>query len=270
MAGWVLWVLWVLWVGRSTTRPDSVPDLSPYRDISTFNTVHVVTTEDKIRCLADTLAGVTMQTPQLGFDPRPLLILIVLFGSASLVAVLVVTDENPCWQTSDDDTPDNSSAKRVARLSLPLSTAEIGGKIVVTDSAGERVKLSCVNWYGAHMEGFVVNGLDVRPVADIAQTIASLGFNCIRLPFSLEQFYDNPTVEPSRLSANPSLVGLSSLDVFDATVSALTEAGLMVILNNHNSAAGWCCSEQDGDGLWYTNRYPEQMWLDALEQMAER
>ena len=147
MAGWVLWVLWVLWVGRSTTRPDSVPDLSPYRDISTFNTVHVVTTEDKIRCLADTLAGVTMQTPQLGFDPRPLLILIVLFGSASLVAVLVVTDENPCWQTSDDDTPDNSSAKRVARLSLPLSTAEIGGKIVVTDSAGERVKLSCVNWY---------------------------------------------------------------------------------------------------------------------------
>ena len=219
----------------------------------------------------DTLAAVTMQTPSLGFDPRPVLIVIVLLGSASLVAVLVLTDESPCWQT-EDNPRDNSSAKGDVRigLTLPLTTGEIGGKVVVVDSAGNRVKLSCVNWYGAHMEGFVVNGLDVRPVDDIARTIADLGFNCIRLPFSLEQFYDNPTVEPSRLSANPSLVGLSSLDVFDATVTALTSAGLMVILNNHNSAAGWCCSEQDGDGLWYTHQYPEQMWLDALQMMAER
>ena len=212
-----------------------------------------------------------MQTPQLGFDPRPLLILILLCGSVSLLAVLVATDESPCWQTSDEPPPGNSSGKKgVTELSLPLSTGEIGGKVVVIDSADQRVKLACVNWYGAHMEGFVVNGLDVRPVADIAQTIASLGFNCIRLPFSLEQFYDNPIVEASRLSANPSLVGLSSLEVFDTTVSALTNAGLMVILNNHNSKAGWCCSEQDGDGLWYTNQYSEQMWLDALEKMAER
>ena len=214
-----------------------------------------------------------MQTlPQLRFDPRPLLILIVLCGSASLVAVLVATDENPCWETSDEPPPDNSSANNGVAfgLSLPLTTGEIGGKVVVIDSAEQRVKLACVNWYGAHMEGFVVNGLDVRPVADIAQTIASLGFNCIRLPFSLQQFYDNPIVEASRLSANPSLVGLSSLEVFDATVSALTNAGLMVILNNHNSKAGWCCSEQDGDGLWYTNQYSEQMWLNALEKMAER
>merc|ERR1711990_648964 len=215
-----------------------------------------------------TLARVTMQTPQLGFDPRPLLILILLCGSVSLLAVLVATDENPCWQTSDDPSPPGNSS--VKGLSLPLSTGEIGGKVMVIDSADQRVKLACVNWYGAHMEGFVVNGLDVRPVADIALTIASLGFNCIRLPFSLEQFYDNPIVEASRLSANPSLVGLSSLEVFDATVSALTNAGLMVILNNHNSKAGWCCSEQDGDGLWYTNQYSEQMWLDALEKMAER
>ena len=49
--------------------------------------------------------------------------------------------------------------------------------------------------YGAHMEGHVVNGLDRQPLASIAATIASLGFNCVRLPFSLEQYYDNPYIE---------------------------------------------------------------------------
>lgn len=30
--------------------------------------------------------------------------------------------------------------------------------MVTMDSEGERVKLACVNWYGAHMEDMVVNG----------------------------------------------------------------------------------------------------------------
>ena len=41
----------------------------------------------------------------------------------------------------------------------------------------------------------MVNGLDRQPLASIAATIASLGFNCVRLPFSLEQYYDNPYIE---------------------------------------------------------------------------
>ena len=53
------------------------------------------------------------------------------------------------------------------------------------------------------------------------------------------------------------------MDVFDATVSGLTDEGLIVLLNNHNSKAGWCCSEQDGDGLWYTHKYPEEMWIEV-------
>ena len=109
--------------------------------------------------------------------------------------------------------------------------------MVVVDSAGARVKLACVNWYGAHMEGHVVNGLDRRSVEGIATTIASLGFNCVRLPFSLEQFYDNPLVEDARLTANPELKGQTSLEVLEAVVTGLTEAGLMVILNNHNRSA---------------------------------
>ena len=81
------------------------------------------------------------------------------------------------------------------RFSLPLSTATIGDKVVVVDAEGARTKLACVNWYGAHMEGHVVNGLDKQPISAIAKTISELGFNCIRLPFSLEQFFEDPVIE---------------------------------------------------------------------------
>ena len=49
------------------------------------------------------------------------------------------------------------------------------------------------------MENYVVNGLDKQPISSIAETIKNLGFNCIRLPFSLEQYYDNPTIEVEKI-----------------------------------------------------------------------
>ena len=63
--------------------------------------------------------------------------------------------------------------------------------------------------------------------------------------------------------------GQTSLEVLEAVVEGLTQAGLMVILNNHNSRAGWCCSEQDREGLWWTAKYLQEMWLQALAAMAE-
>ena len=33
--------------------------------------------------------------------------------------------------------------------------------------------------------------------------------------------------------------------------------------------AGWCCSETDGEGLWWTPQYPEEMWLQALADLAQ-
>jgi endoglucanase len=60
------------------------------------------------------------------------------------------------------------------------------------------------------------------------------------------------------------------MEVFDATIKALAKAGVMVILNNHNSSAMWCCSLTDGDGLWWTDSYPYGMWLKALEALTVR
>ena len=37
-----------------------------------------------------------------------------------------------------------------------------------------------------------------------------------------------------------------------------------------NSEAGWCCSFEDGQGLWYTEKYPEEMFFEHWTLMAER
>eukprot|EP00411_Alexandrium_monilatum_P083199 CAMPEP_0175726924 /NCGR_PEP_ID=MMETSP0097-20121207/48516_1 /TAXON_ID=311494 /ORGANISM="Alexandrium monilatum, Strain CCMP3105" /LENGTH=514 /DNA_ID=CAMNT_0017034725 /DNA_START=83 /DNA_END=1624 /DNA_ORIENTATION=- len=72
------------------------------------------------------------------------------------------------------------------------------------------------------------------------------------------------------LAANPDLYGLTPLQVFDATVYALTAAGVMVILNNHVSSTGWCCTLTDGEGLWYTSVYSQDAWLRGVRVMAAR
>jgi endoglucanase len=44
----------------------------------------------------------------------------------------------------------------------------------------------------------------------------------------------------------------------------------MVILDNHVSRADWCCSETDGNGLWYNEDYPEARWLADWRAIARR
>eukprot|EP00931_Biecheleriopsis_adriatica_P050476 TRINITY_DN29229_c0_g1_i1.p1 TRINITY_DN29229_c0_g1~~TRINITY_DN29229_c0_g1_i1.p1 ORF type:complete len:586 (-),score=104.94 TRINITY_DN29229_c0_g1_i1:39-1796(-) len=157
---------------------------------------------------------------------------------------------------------------RLPLSSLPLRTR---GRHIVT-SLGSAVRLFCVNWYGAHLPQMVFTGLDVRPAEGIARTIVELGFNCVRLPYSLDLVYANSTVpEPQkRLAANPKLQGKTPLEVFDAVASTLTEAGLVVVLNNHISGSGWCCGFLDEEGLWYTEKYPETAWLESVSFMAAR
>lgn len=143
-------------------------------------------------------------------------------------------------------------------VNLPLSTS---GRYIV-DKNGNRVRLACVNWYGAHMEEFVVNGLDVQTIDSISQSIADMGFNCVRLVFSLQLFFDNPNITNSSvIEANPNLLGMPAMDIFDLVITSLTDKNIMVILNNHIGKAMWCCSETDGEGLWYNDIYSENQFF---------
>ena len=120
------------------------------------------------------------------------------------------------------------------------------------------------------MERYVINGLDLVDINELAQGIADKSFNCVRLVYSLEQFYKNPVVSSDALTANPSLMGKTSMDIFDETVNALTNAGLMVILNNHISDAMWCCSLTDRNGLWHNHNYSDDQWIQAITNMSGR
>mmetsp|Transcript_73718 Transcript_73718/g.172992 ORF Transcript_73718/g.172992 Transcript_73718/m.172992 type:complete len:588 (+) Transcript_73718:98-1861(+) len=161
----------------------------------------------------------------------------------------------------------DAAALLVPAKDLPLRTK---GRFVVGQS-GRRVMLACVNWYGASQRQMVNNGLDDQPASLLATRIASFGFNCVRLPFSLEMVLRNVSVPSLKaLAGNPDWTGLSPMQVFDKTVSALTDIGLLVVLNNHVSSAGWCCSGTDGEGLWYTTRYSEKDWLEGIGLVARR
>ena len=85
--------------------------------------------------------------------------------------------------------------------------------------------------------------------------------NVVRLTFSLQMFFDNVKIPEQHLKANPEMIGLTAMEIFDKTIEALTNTGIMVYLNNHTSKAQWCCSITDGDGLWWSKEHPEEKYF---------
>jgi endoglucanase len=151
-------------------------------------------------------------------------------------------------------------------VATPLSTE---GRFIV-DARGSRVKLAGVNWYGAHEDLGVAPGLDRTHRSSLAETLVLHGFNSVRLPFSLWMTEQTKPVPDQYLTANPDLSGATPMQVYDACVEALTGAGLIVIPNCHILDPGWCCSEDDGNGLWFSTRWPAARFFAAWQDMATR
>lgn len=122
----------------------------------------------------------------------------------------------------------SSSSRSSSRLgessglpSLPLRTA--GPDIV--DGAGRRLRLAAVNWAGGENVNYVVSGLDVSPLRSIARTIAGMGFNAARIPFSVALARDNPVV------ATAAVVGHRC--VFDESLSCLPLRSFIIHTHTH-------------------------------------
>ena len=151
-------------------------------------------------------------------------------------------------------------------IAPPLHTS--GTEIL--DSHNTPVHLLSVNWYGFDQKELVAGGLDRASLDSIADQIAAMGFNSVRLPWANETIEHNPVVAAAALRANPALQGKRSLDGMDAVIAALTHRHVMVILDNHMSDADWCCNVRDGNALWYNERYPEASWIADWKAMAAR
>eukprot|EP00928_Gymnodinium_smaydae_P060844 TRINITY_DN4468_c0_g1_i1.p1 TRINITY_DN4468_c0_g1~~TRINITY_DN4468_c0_g1_i1.p1 ORF type:complete len:753 (+),score=169.94 TRINITY_DN4468_c0_g1_i1:330-2261(+) len=113
-----------------------------------------------------------------------------------------------------------------------------------------------------------MGGLEERPVDEIAARVVELGFNCIRLPVSVQASLENKVVEDQFVAANPQLKGKPFMDVLDATIDAMTRAGIMVIFDVHVLAKGWCCFPHQDEGLWYKPGFSEKTWIDYLYNMT--
>jgi endoglucanase len=140
----------------------------------------------------------------------------------------------------------------------------------IVDSTGHVVRLTSVNWYGFDEKEFVVGGLDHAPLEAIVTQIRQIGVNSVRLPWANETLEHDPAVPDYAVAGNPQLKGKHAMAIMDAVIAALGRAHIMVILDNHMSRADWCCSETDGNGLWYNREYPETKWLADWRAITRR
>ncbi|KAG6713877.1 hypothetical protein I3842_05G175000 [Carya illinoinensis] len=164
-------------------------------------------------------------------------------------------------------------------MALPLYT----NSRWIVDGEGQRVKLACVNWV-SHMEVVVAEGLSKQPVDAISDRIKSMGFNCVRLTWPLflatndslasltvRQSFQNLGLSESIAGIqanNPSIVDLSLIQAFQVVVSSLGTNNVMVILDNHISKPGWCCSISDRNGFFGDEYFNPDLWVKGLTRMA--
>jgi endoglucanase len=145
-----------------------------------------------------------------------------------------------------------------------------GNRIV--DANGQTVRIAGVNWYGFETADYLAHGLWAQDYKTVLNTIKSLGYNVIRLPFSNQMVESNPvpgnyTTYANGAPANGALAGQTALADMDTIIAYAGSIGLRVILDNHRSEAG---NSNEASGLWYTSAYPQSAWINDWKTLATR
>ncbi|MCJ8280006.1 MAG: cellulase family glycosylhydrolase, partial [Rivularia sp. ALOHA_DT_140] len=101
-------------------------------------------------------------------------------------------------------------------IELPLSTR--GAKIV--DAKGNRVLLRGVNWFGMETETHSPHGLWKRDYQEMLVQIKNLGYNLIRLPYSVEGLRSSEfSGVDFSIGKNRELQGKTPIQIMDAIVA---------------------------------------------------
>lgn len=144
---------------------------------------------------------------------------------------------------------------------MPLSTQ--GAQII--DAEGHPVLLRGVNWFGIETSTHAPHGLWARDYNDMLAQIKQLGYNFIRVPFSLESLRSEEVSGIDfTIGTNRDLADKAPLEILDIIVEASERHGLLVLLDFHQ------LNDQIIPALWYDDEYSEADWIDAWVMLAQR
>lgn len=155
----------------------------------------------------------------------------------------------------------NLDATAADTLQLPLSTR----KSQIVDARGKTTLLRGVNWFGIETEMHVPHGLWQRDYKEVLAQIKSLGYNVIRLPYSVQSLRSGTISGVNfSLGSNAELQGKTPIQVMDLVIQEAQRQGLMILLDSHR------LNDQRIPELWYGDGFTEADWIDTWKLLAER
>ncbi len=155
----------------------------------------------------------------------------------------------------------SSTEAAVTNIILPLSTR--GSQIV--DAKGKIVMLRGINWFGIEVNTHAPHGLWSRDYKDMLAQIKSLGYNFIRLPYSVEALRSqNISGINFSIGANKDFQGKTPLEVMDLVIQEAQRQGLLILLDSH------CLKDDRISELWYGDGFTEKDWIDTWTMLTNR
>ncbi|KAL2268040.1 hypothetical protein VTJ83DRAFT_2886 [Remersonia thermophila] len=162
----------------------------------------------------------------------------------------------------------------------------------IVDASGANVTYVGVNWPG-HGDVMIPEGLQHTSVEAIVSKLKGLGMNAVRLTYAtqmVDEYFDNGekdvSIETALVTAlgkengtkvlgqilknNPEFqASTTRLQVFDAVAAECAKQEIYILLDNHVSKAGWCCTPFDGNAWWGDVHFSVANWMRGLTFMAE-
>ncbi len=126
-----------------------------------------------------------------------------------------------------------TAAITAAPLLSVLSTS--GARIV--NSSGATVILKGCNWHGAEGSNYVPHLLWQNSYTSMVDQIAALGFNVMRIPVAADMTLSTATSSINAVE-NPSLVGLTAIQVLDTIITYAGTKGIYTFLDCHRFTNG--------------------------------
>lgn len=146
-------------------------------------------------------------------------------------------------------------------IKTPFSTK--GSQIV--DANGNAVLLRGVNWFGMETEVHVPHGLWKRDYKDMLRQIKSLGYNIIRLPYSVQALRSsNISSIDFSIGANRDFQDKTPLQVMDIIIQEAVKNELLIMLDSHR------LNDSTIPELWYGDGFTEADWIDTWKLLANR